>query len=347
MDIMEIAPNSSHCSSIKAYGTIEYSVPDGNIDTESSDEYSNCKDECWSDADTLLATSVGSLSDIDAIPSGIMHKSTVDEDIKPEQILSSLCITGPATAILSIPQPSPNTCLWILKHPKYIEWQTTRSSVLWIEGPSGYGKSVLVNFLVNETYTTPPCYFICESNTKDRNNRRAVLRNILYQLMLRHPELISHAKTAYYNLGRNFSESLNALVKIFKNCSQDPKLGDLIIIIDGLDECSDFRELASLDWITSTLQLVTTNALRFIVTSRPSSAFPRVPSSSVIRLLLDTEARTEIGHDVHRFIDTTVNELSSAQKWTSGDQIEFVKELEERSKKHISLGELVFKAATK
>lgn len=318
---------------------VQNSVPARDSDIKSLIDYPGFNDESgWSDADTLMASSVGSLSE-DLIPPGIDILAIEDVkaekhllDITPELILSSLCITDPATAIVSIPQPSPNTCSWILKHPKYTQWKATRNSLLWIEAPSGYGKSVLTKFLVNEHGNTSACYFFCDSNTKDRNNRRAVLRNLIYHMMLKHPELFSNAKTAYHKLGRLFPESLSSLIKIFKACSQDPRLGELVIIIDGLDECSDFQDLAFLDWITSTLQPATPNSLRFIVTSRPSSAVLRVSSSAVIRLFLDTEACTEIGHDVHRFIDTTVNELPNAQKWTSQARTEFVDKLGKRSK---------------
>ena len=311
-------------------------------DNDSSDEHSNRNDTSSDNGeDSCRDSGIGSSTsstDNSTMPPGMMRQGLDhnarpnDGDVISDPILSSLGTADHATAIHNIPPASPRTCSWVFKHPTFIAFAKATNGLLWIEAPSGYGKSVMAKLFVNEYTTSPLHYFFCDSNTKGGNNRLAVLRSIIQQLMVRKPELKSHANASYQKLGRNFSEKLDELINIFKDCVQDSKLGDTVILIDGLDECSDFQDLGFLDWITSTLQN-TPNALRFIVTSRPSPAALRDSSNKIFRLLLDAEeVQHEIRCDVQHFIEITVNELRTAQKWTSQDQTEFVTELTERSK---------------
>ena len=44
-----------------------------------------------------------------------------------------------------------NTCAWLLKHPKFLEWHAQHRGLLWVKGKPGAGKSTLLKYALQET----------------------------------------------------------------------------------------------------------------------------------------------------------------------------------------------------
>ncbi|KAK3364027.1 WD40-repeat-containing domain protein [Lasiosphaeria hispida] len=104
-------------------------------------------------------------------------------------------------------------------------------------------------------------YFFCQATDSRINHATAVLRGLIYLLILQQPTLVSHVRKKYDDAGKTLFEDTNtwfALSGIFRSILQDPSLKTTYLIIDALDECiGDLPRL-----------------LKFIV--EMSSMFPRV-----------------------------------------------------------------------
>src|SRR5208282_3083572 len=83
-------------------------------------------------------------------------------------------------------------------------------------------------------------YFFCQGIDSRLNNARAVLRDLIYQLLVQQESLISHLRKQYDKAGRQLFEDVNAFValsNIFIEMLYDSRLTRIYLIIDALDEC--------------------------------------------------------------------------------------------------------------
>ncbi|KAH9233329.1 hypothetical protein K456DRAFT_1911675, partial [Colletotrichum gloeosporioides 23] len=134
---------------------------------------------------------------------------------------------------------------WVLDHEAFVRWQTdTRSSLLWIRGDPGKGKTMLICGIIDELPAHMPgwdtTYFFCEATDSRLNNATAVLRSLLYLLLRKRPSLSRFIREEHEDAGKQLFEDANGwdvLYGSFMNIVQDGGLNDFIIIIDALDEC--------------------------------------------------------------------------------------------------------------
>ncbi|KAJ4860159.1 WD domain, g-beta repeat domain-containing protein [Trichoderma breve] len=134
---------------------------------------------------------------------------------------------------------------WILDHVDFKKWRyDSQHSLLWIKGDPGKGKTMLLCGIIDEIEesTTTQClsYFFCQATELQLNNATAVLRGLIYMIIMQRPVLISHVRKKYDHSGKKLFEDGNgweALSKTLLAILNDPSLTDVILIIDALDEC--------------------------------------------------------------------------------------------------------------
>jgi len=83
-------------------------------------------------------------------------------------------------------------------------------------------------------------YFFCQATDPRINHATAVLRGLIYLLILQQPTLVLHVRKKYDNAGKTVFEDTNAwfaLSEIFINILRDPSLKTTYLVIDALDEC--------------------------------------------------------------------------------------------------------------
>ncbi|KAH6679762.1 hypothetical protein B0J14DRAFT_559066 [Halenospora varia] len=153
----------------------------------------------------------------------------------------------------------PGSGQWLLRKPEFMEWLgSSSSSILWLHGIPGSGKSMLVAHVIEflrkhssrQTYPAPIAYYYCarSANEPERADPEELLRSILEQLAssdLDSPirlEVVSYYKRKKReSRGRKpekltLEETVDLLLELTAN---DPA----IIILDGLDECNPKRRL--------------------------------------------------------------------------------------------------------
>jgi len=217
------------------------------------------------------------------------------------------------------------TLEWFLHHAKYQHWrQEQKSSLLWVSADPGCGKSVLASFLVDELNSPQSqeeisgtvCYFFFKDDDEKQNNATFALSALLHQLFKTKTSCTKHAMKEFKSKDKKFTEGLDTLWNIFTAATTDPVCGNVICIIDGLDECEKSTRDKLIHYL---VQIFTPPGpigcnsnevfLKVIVTSRPYVLIERrFRSLPEIRLKAEEET-VAISSDIERVVDANVKEL--------------------------------------
>ena len=112
----------------------------------------------------------------------------------------------------------PDSYVWIVNYEDFIDWRDGgETQLLWIKGDPGKGKTMLLIGIVkemqstcNSTNSTLLSYFFCQATDKSLNSATAVLRGLIYQLLVQRPSLMSHVRDKYDKAGKSLFEDSNA-----------------------------------------------------------------------------------------------------------------------------------------
>ncbi|KAH6653638.1 hypothetical protein BKA67DRAFT_570686, partial [Truncatella angustata] len=137
---------------------------------------------------------------------------------------------------------------WILENTDFKQWRSDKnSSLLWIKGDPGKGKTMLLCGITDELEglsTNQPMlsYFFCQATDRNLNNATAVLRGLIYMLVRQNRSLARHLHEEWKVAGSRLFEDANAwnaLTRILTLMLQDRQSHEVVFVIDALDECSD------------------------------------------------------------------------------------------------------------
>jgi hypothetical protein len=193
---------------------------------------------------------------------------------------------------------------WVLGNTIFQQWQRDpHSRLLLMKGDPGKGKTMLLCGIIDELHRSMPIttllsYFFCQATDSRINSPTAVLRGLLYMLVVQQPSLISHVRKKHDHAGKSLFEDANAwvaLTDIFVDVLRDPSLRTIYLIIDALDGGStDLPKL--LDFVAK--QSSMSARVKWIVSSRN---WP------------DIEARLErIGHKVKLSLELNAKSVAAA-----------------------------------
>jgi hypothetical protein len=211
---------------------------------------------------------------------------------------------------------------WILSNREFQKWRDDEQSrLLWIKGDAGKGKTMLLIGIINElteltANTSLLSFFFCQGTDSQLNNATALLRGLIYLLLIKQKILISHLWTVYKRAGKALFEDINAfyaLSEIFRNILQDPRLAMTYLIIDALDECeTGLPELLKL--IAETARASSTR-VKWIVSSRnrPDIDKQLALGDAHVRLSLELNAE-HVSHAVDVYIDHKVSQITSIER---------------------------------
>ncbi|RDW87385.1 hypothetical protein BP5796_03079 [Coleophoma crateriformis] len=217
---------------------------------------------------------------------------------------------------------------WILENAEFKQWRENdddENRLLWIRGDPGKGKTMLLSGIIDEldksADTSFLSYFFCQAGDSRINNATAVLRGLIWLLMIQQPSLISHIQGEYDFAGKTLFEGPNAWValsKIFTNILQDPSLKNSVkstyLVIDALDECvTDLPELLSL-----IIEKSSETSIKWIVSSRNwlsiENQLEVLGQKVTVRLELNSQS---ISTAVQKYIKYKVRQLAQSMKYNS------------------------------
>ena len=221
----------------------------------------------------------------------------------------------------------PGTCEWFFKDDRFLEWRDSNvSRLLWVSAGPGCGKSVLARALIDERrvctniIASNVCYFFFKDGQEQHTRGADALSALLHQLF-ENPTLITHALPSFGRYGEKLRDEFSELWEILVKCAQDSKAGEIICILDALDECEENARNQLLEKLTRffTFQQGVTFQnpslkLKFLITSRPyddlEQKFQRLLDVSTNMRLDGDEKSQQIGQEINLVIDAKVPHIT-------------------------------------
>jgi len=219
----------------------------------------------------------------------------------------------------------PRTCEWFLSHPTFYRWKASRKNdLLWLSADPGCGKSVLSRSLIDEKLlgneSATVCYFFFKDNAEQGSTETALCA-LLHQFFSSRVDLLhKHVSSAVEKCGHALKEDFEELWRIFISAVTDPSAGDIICVLDALDECKlSYREklITRLEtfYKHSVPRSDRESKLKFLVTSRPYSEIEREFSSltrdvPTIRLAGENESES-ISQEIALVIEAKVWDIAA------------------------------------
>ncbi|KAL6411850.1 nacht and ankyrin domain protein [Ilyonectria robusta] len=227
------------------------------------------------------------------------------------------------------PRRIPGTCEWFFKDNRYQEWlESTTSSIIWVSAGPGCGKSVLARSIVDQIRqlanpaTTTVCYFFFKDGEERRTDSHDALSAILHQLFTQHSadSLIRQAADSYQNYGKSLRNNFHQLWQILTACVKETNAGEVVCVLDALDECSQRgREeiLEALQTFYFGNRRHPSSRLKFLITSRPyddlDMSFSKFKNSSAAEIYIrfdGDDKSEELRHEIDLVIDHKVDEFA-------------------------------------
>ncbi|KAF7516675.1 hypothetical protein PCG10_002003 [Penicillium crustosum] len=221
----------------------------------------------------------------------------------------------------------PGTCEWFFEGNDFRNWRDSdTSSLLWISAGPGCGKSVLSRTLIDENRlstnitTSRICYFFFKDGDERRVSATDALCALLHQLFTHDPTgtLIQDAVTSHKNHGGNLARNFSELWRLFIQCVGSPELGEVVCVLDALDECKSdsMRQfLGNLKEFYSNPQpLSATSKLKLLFTSRPYDnlevSFHDFPDTTALLHFDGDDKSAEISKDIDLVIDAKLQKVT-------------------------------------
>ncbi|KAN0075185.1 hypothetical protein V8E54_007796 [Elaphomyces granulatus] len=204
---------------------------------------------------------------------------------------------------------------WILISDQYKDFASWTDNnphrLLWIKGDPGKGKTMLLIGIIRElslqleSNSPHLSYFFIQGTDSKSNTATAVLRCLIWMMLVQNPSLIPHFKREYDPIGPRYFDrnAFEALSKVFDNMLADPSLSRTYLIVDALDECVNVTKLLRL--ISATAEK--SSKVKWLVSSRYRS---NIQSQLKERARLDLELNAEsISTAVDAYIDHKLSKL--------------------------------------
>lgn len=127
---------------------------------------------------------------------------------------------------------------------------------------------------LQSTSSRTTCYFFFKDDNAEQKRVTFALSALLHQLFSQKTELIKHAIPQFDVNGSKLPELFEAQWEILINATADPEAGEVLCILDALDECQDGERETLIAAVSRFYHDVVLDgkpksSLKFLVTSRP------------------------------------------------------------------------------
>ncbi|KAI1321523.1 hypothetical protein F5Y16DRAFT_388736 [Xylariaceae sp. FL0255] len=236
------------------------------------------------------------------------------------------------------PPRADGTCEWFTNHDLFRGWNQKDGALLWVSADPGCGKSVLARYLIDSVLPSNPaesrttCYFFFKDEFEDQRTVASALSCLLHQLFDQHPALLSYDLLEKLGNEDQFFASYSKFWDILVTTAElltthsDSNPGEVICILDALDECRDMIHLT-----TALTELYSKSGgvpgLKFLITSRPYNdihqAFENLENSGLM-LSLRGEVQQEVDKnalEISIAIDQRIDELCKRRRFGTEEKV--------------------------
>ena len=218
------------------------------------------------------------------------------------------------------------TCEWFLQDDRFLKWRDSDTSrLLWVSAGPGCGKSVLARALIDErkvcTDTTDStiCYFFFKDGQEQRTRGANALSALLHQLF-ENTTLITHAIPIFSRYGKKLRDEFTELWEVLLKSAADPRAGDIICVLDALDECEENARNQLIGkliyFFSQEVYQHPSLKLKFLVTSRPYDdlelKFERLSTFSTYMRFDGDEKSWMIGQEINLVIDAKIPHIAGS-----------------------------------
>ncbi len=235
------------------------------------------------------------------------------------------------------------TCEWFFEDKRFLDWRDSKSSkLLWVSAGPGCGKSVLARALIDErrvctnVMASTVCYFFFKDGQEQRMHGANALCAILHQLFHDTTNVITHGLPSHRSCGDQLKTNFSELWEILVKAAEDPEAGEIVCVLDALDECKkDERDqlITKLVSLFSKTEIHQNRSfpLKFLVTSRPyddlEDNFEPLSDVSTYVRFDSTEKSPRIAEEINLVIDAKIPNI--ARNFSAGDRESIRKRLKE------------------
>lgn len=260
----------------------------------------------------------------------------VASDVEQE-ILEALFVSDPQKDLLKARNRArkgraEGSCQWILDRPEYATWRDHATpQLLMVVGEAGIGKTAMATFLVERlaaeaaTEKLTFAYFFCSHAEPQRSTATAVLKGLLHQVMTRRPQLVEHAQRVFEVHGLHGFEDFEVLWFLFVRAVQDPRAGQLTLLIDSLDNCHATlrkRLVGRLEELLRSTAETKQRHWRLLILTRPHAwdlgTCRRLVSgwTELEWMVVITMSPVVVDSDLRRHIAEEVDDMAAIRHWT-------------------------------
>ncbi|OJI99831.1 hypothetical protein ASPVEDRAFT_127771, partial [Aspergillus versicolor CBS 583.65] len=236
------------------------------------------------------------------------------------------------------------TCEWILETDELMDWLQMSdsqggSSILWLHGNPGTGKSTMAMTMADEipklqAFTNKRkvlAYFFCDSSNDKQRTAVSILRGLIHFLVKQCPHLAKFLLPKYNERKEGWNNSFDALWGILMEMGKDSAV-EIYCIIDALDECESDSQQDLLRQIQQSFgeQLADSppSHLHILITSRPYPEISEYLSNFTNKNLASYRA---IKHDIRIMIKAKVDDLAARKKYPDSVRKEISRILEDKA----------------
>ena len=249
-----------------------------------------------------------------------------DEKADENDLLKLLSVKPYSTKLNDVEARVPGTLEWFLSDKKrFWKWRDSGiSDILWVSAGPGFGKSVLSKSLVKDgllstkVLTTNVAHFFFKAGDSSRINMTDAMCVLLYQLLKQDQsgKLLQNALTNPHakgnsSLGQNFEQLWNILVQVASASTS----GEIILVLDGLDECTRDDRKAFLHALETFLidnqKKEDSTVLKFLITSRPYDDFRLNAPTNPLKDYITHFSISDVSNDIDLVIKARVDAVAS------------------------------------
>jgi hypothetical protein len=231
----------------------------------------------------------------------------------------------------------PGSGKWLLRKPEFLEWMSTStSSILWLHGIPGSGKSMLVAHVIeyiqsrfsSQTGPAPLAYFYCSrnSNEPERSDPSELMRSILEQLSCSSEDLpirdpVVEAYKAKKKEARGRTPEKLGVEEVVETVLELLESNPATIVIDGLDECDPAKRQELLDSL-ETIIADSDNIVKVFLSSRDDHDLVHRLSKTPNLYIRASDNK----EDIENFVKTRVDEAVAKDRIICGSVSQTLKE---------------------